>query len=103
MFGKFDQVLSLYTPAKSISAAGEPVLVYTFAFKILAAVESLETAEAVRNDSIINLPRIKVTTHYQTAINTGQRLVYSGKNYNITDIKEINRRFLEIAAIIEEV
>lgn len=103
MIGKLDQIVSIYNASKSISSAGEPVYVYTLHCKAFAAVESLENIENVEAESYVTLPRLKITIHMQSGISTAQRLVYNGQNFNITAIKEINRRFYELNAIKEEV
>jgi head-tail adaptor len=102
MIGEFDQVISLCSATKGISAKGESVTTYALFTKAFAKVEIDRREGIIDNQYITDIPQIKVTTHNQSGINTGMRMVYNSTNYDIINISIIDqRKYILITAKIE--
>ena len=100
---ELNEPIDIYTASKTIDANGENKTTYTLLSKAFAKVERKQN-ETETNDTIILDEVLKLTTHYQTSINTKMRIVYENENYNIINIQKIeNNRYLELIAIKEEI
>lgn len=102
MIGKFNEIATLYNATDATTDDGEPVKNYTLFAKIYAAIEDT-SSEEYNNQTFINIPKLKLTTHHNAGINTSQRLVYNSVNYDITNIKKTGRKFIEIQAVKEKI
>jgi SPP1 family predicted phage head-tail adaptor len=103
MIGEFDEIITLYAATHSVNSSGQPTKTYSQFARAFAKVEQ-KGSENVENDSVVFIPRIELTMHYQTGIKNDMRLEYDGENYDIQDIERIeNRKYLRITAEKENV
>lgn len=102
--GHLDRKITILTPNGSANAFGEVPVSFVTLAEVWAKVDYRNTGqedEQAQRETAVD--KVTFTIRYRTDVNTGQRISYNGKTYNIRSVSEVGRRsFLDLIAEARE-
>lgn len=95
---EFDEQITLQSATQSTDAYGGPTVTYTDIQTVLAKAEyaTAGSGEDYNNAVNVNTSRVIFSFHYRTDINERSRIVWGGRNYDVSKIADDGRRMYTI-------
>lgn len=103
MIGQLDRRIQFLSRTVTQTATGEPSRSWSSFLTCWAQVEESSGGETITADTPTVTHELLFTVRYRSTITELLRILYNGKNYQITHIEEIERRnYLKITASIPD-
>lgn len=93
--GKYNKVITLQSKTSTTDAYGGPVDSWADVATVWARVQPIKGREMIAAQAAQSETAVRFYTRYQDNLTTAMRIIYAGKNYDITGIVDIDERHVE--------
>ncbi len=102
--GHLDRRIVLQSPESTRSNTGQEVLEWNDVATVWAAVDYARTGsrEQVEGDQLVASNSVVFIIRYRTGLNEKMRLLYQSEPYNITIIRELPNKYLELTTLKQQ-
>lgn len=94
--GKYNHIIVLQSKTETTDEYGGPVESWADVATAWARVQPIKGREMIAAQAAKSETDVRFYTRYQDNLTTAMRIIYAGKNYDITGIVDIDERHVEL-------